>query len=192
MLRLAGKASIRRRPVNSALGLATTTRMLSERKQLLRLLELTCLAASTTSLAIAYSTWLAPDKSFPTLLWGAAGMVALMLTLLPACMLGGEYVKTVKKPNTWRHRTEGLNSTDLAIVLRWAPALYKVGAAAAVLILVAAAIFFGKIKFVSDSPIDPKQIPGMFLYLAAFFLLALPVLGSASRMPGSYAANSEA
>jgi hypothetical protein len=32
----------------------------------------------------------------------------------------------------------------------------------------------------------------MFLYLAAFFLLALPILGSAARMPGTYASNSEA
>jgi len=166
--------------------------MLCEQKQLLRLLELVCLAAIAASLAIAFVTWLKPDEGFPVLLLAVAGMAVLMLTFLPACMLGGEYVKTVKKPSTWRQRTEGLDSSDLSTLLRWAPALYKAGAVAAILIAVATAISFGSIKFNSESPVDPQQIPAMFLYLNVFYLLALPILGSASRMPGSYAAYSEA
>jgi hypothetical protein len=125
------------------------------------------------------------------MLAGVAGMGLLMLTFLPACMLGGEYVKTVRKPTTWRQRTAGLDKRELTAVLRWAPKFQLVIAALSVLVLVYAAFMYGRIQFNANTPPEPTKIPGLFFYLAAFYALALPVLGSAARMPGTYADHSE-
>jgi len=114
-------------------------------------------------------------------------MAVLMLTFLPACMLGGEYVRTVRKPSTWRQRTEGLNAREIAAVVRWAPKSYIYAACVGVAIAVATAIRFGSITFAEGQTVNPEHITGLALYFSVFFLLALPVLGSAARMPGSYA-----
>lgn len=166
--------------------------MLSDRKVILRLAELIAVASTLTAFWMAVKTYRIPDADFPVLLWGTAGMAALMLTFLPACMLGGEYVKTVKKPVTYRQRTEGLSPAEISTLLHWAPTSYKAAAAVGVLIAIAAALKYGSIEFHSSQSVDAEKVPGMFLYLAAFFLLALPVLGSAARMPGTYATNSAA
>jgi hypothetical protein len=166
--------------------------MLSDRKVILRLAELIAVTSTLTAFWMAVHTYRVLDADFPVSLWGTAGMAALMLTFLPACMLGGEYVKTVKKPVTYRQRTEGLSPAEISTLLHWAPTSYKAAAAAGVLVAAGAALKYGSIEFHSSEPIDAEKVPGMFLYLAAFFLLALPVLGSAARMPGTYAANSEA
>ena len=166
--------------------------MLSERKLFLRIAELIAIAATLAAFILAVQAWRAPDANFPVFLWGVAGMAAMMLTFLPACILGGEYVKTVKKPTTYRQRSEGLNTKEISAVIRWAPTSYKVAAAAGLLVAVGAALKYGSIEFHSNEQIDTQKIPGMFLYLSTFFLLALPVLGSAARMPGTYAANSDA
>jgi len=166
--------------------------MLSERKLLLRVTELVAIAATLTALYLAVRTYRTPDANFPIFLWGAAGMGATMFTFLPACMLGGEYAKTARKPTNWRQRSEGLSAKDVSAMVHWAPTSYKVAAAAAVLIVVGTALKFGSIEFRSSEKVDMEKIPGMFLYLSAFFLLALPILGSAARMPGTYTANSDA
>jgi hypothetical protein len=166
--------------------------MLSDRKLFLRLAELIAVASTLGAFWLAIHTSRTLDADFPVFLWGTAGMAALMLTFLPACMLGGEYVKTVKKPVTYRQRTEGLNSAELSTLIHWAPSTYKAAAAVGILVAITAALKYGSIVFHSSEPVDAEKIPGMFLYLAAFFLLALPILGSAARVPGTYAANSEA
>ena len=55
-----------------------------------------------------------------------------------------------------------------------------------VLVAVATALKYGSIRFQSSERVDAAKIPGMFLYLSTFFLPALPVLGSAARMRGTY------
>ena len=60
-----------------------------------------------------------------------------------------------------------------------------------VAIAVATAFKFGSITFSSSQSVAPEDITGLGLYFSVFFLLALPVLGSAARMPGN-SASSEA
>ena len=163
--------------------------MLSEKKTLLRLAELVSIAGTAVALFLAAQSYRQPDPNFPLFLAACAGMVILMLTFLPACMLGGEYVKTVRKPSTWRTKTEGLNARELQAIVRWAPKGYLVGACIGILIAVAAALRFGSITFSDGQSVNPEDITGFALYFSMFFLLALPVLGSAARMPGSYAAS---
>ena len=114
-----------------------------------------------------------------------------MLTFLPACMLGAEFVKTVRMPVTWRERTEGLDAREIAAIIKWAPAAYKIGAAAGVLIVVATALCFGSITVSENQTVSAEEVTGLALSFSAFNLFALPILGSAARMPGTYAEDSD-
>ncbi len=166
--------------------------MLSEQKTLLRLAELVALVAFGGAIYLGVQTHREQDPDFPVMLAGVAGMGLLMLTFLPACMLGSEYVKTVRKPVTWRQHTAGLDKKGLTAVLRWAPRFQLVVAALSVLVLVFSAFKYGSVQFSSSTPTDPSKIPGLFFYFAVFYALALPVLGSAARMPGVYADHGDA
>lgn len=163
--------------------------MLSDQKVILKLAELIAVTSTIMAFWMAVQTYRVPNADFPVFLWGTVGMAALMLSFLPACMLMSEYVKTVKKPVTYRQRTEGLSPAEISALLHWAPASYKAAAAAGLLVALGAALKYGGIEFHTSEPVDAEKVPGMFLYLSVFFLLALPVLGSAARMPGTYAAN---
>jgi len=161
--------------------------MLSERKLILRISELLAIGGATGALFLALMSSLRPEPEAPLLLLSCAGMALLILTFLPACLLGGEFVRTVRRPSTWRQRTEGLNSDEIQAIVKWAPTAYKAGACAAVLIAVGTALRFGSITFSENQLVGVESITGLALYFSVFYLLALPVLGSASRMPGAYA-----
>jgi hypothetical protein len=160
--------------------------MLSEKKSVIRFAELVAIASTFAVWFLAFSTWRAPSADFPVFLWASIGMAATMVTFGPACMLAGEYGKATKEPPKW-FRSHGLSARDISFLIHWSPALYKAAAIASVLLMVATALQFGRISFREGQPIDPEKVPGMFLALSVFYLFALPVLGSASRMPGSYA-----
>lgn len=163
--------------------------MLSKMKTLLRFTEVIAIAGTVVALSLALQSYRRPDPDFPIFLAACAGMATLLLTFLPACMLGGEYVRTVRKPRTWREKTEGLNASEIHAIVRWAPKTYLVGACIGILIAIGAALRFGSITFSDGQSVKPEDITGLALYFSMFFLLALPVLGSAARMPGSYASS---
>ena len=190
---LAGLPSHRCRPLSSNVRRRNPPfRTLSEQKLLLRLAELVALVAVVAALFMGVKTHQEQDPDFPVFVAGVVGMALLVLTFLPACMLGGEYVKTVRKPTTWRQRTGGLDSKELSAVLRWTPRLYLLVAATGMFVLAFAAIKYGSVQFRSTQTPDPSKIPGLFFYFSVFYALALPVLASASRMPGSYASHNDA
>jgi hypothetical protein len=166
--------------------------MLSEKKHLLRFAEVVAMAGAVAAMLLALQSYRKPEPDLPVLLLACAGMAILLLTFLPACMLGGEFVKTVRRPSTWRQRTEGLNSQEIEALIRWAPIAYKVGAVAGVLIAVGTALRFGSITFSENQSVTSDDVTGLALYFSVFYLLALPVLGSAVRMPGTYAQSSDA
>ena len=163
--------------------------MLSEKKSLLRIAEAVAIAGTVVALWLAIQSYMHPDADFPVFLAACAGMAVLLLTFLPACILGGEYVRTVRKPSTWRERTEGLNAQEVQAIVRWAPKPYLFGACAGILIAIGTALRYGSITFTDGQAVSPEEVAGLALYFCMFYLLALPVLASAARMPGSYAAS---
>ena len=165
--------------------------MFSERKLLLRAAEAIAIGGALAAVSLAMYAYRNPDPDFPVFLAACGGMAVLLLTFLPACMLAAEYVRTVRKPQSWRERTEGLNPSEIAAVVKWAPKPYLYAACAGVVIAVGTAMKFGSIAFSSSQSVSPEDVTGLGLYFSVFFLLALPVLGSAARMPGNYA-NSDA
>lgn len=161
--------------------------MLSERKALLRCCETVAWigAASCLILASRLRRW--PDAELPIELAFTAGFALLMLSFLPACVLGAEYARAVRRPERHLALANGLNLAELSELLSWAPLACKVAAGSGLALAAYAAIEYGEVSWSTTAP--PTRDDGVAgaLYLATFFLLALPVLASAVRMPGSYA-----
>jgi hypothetical protein len=166
--------------------------MLSERKAFLRGAEVLALTSAAATLWVAVQAYRRPDPDFPVFLFSVASMAVLLLTFLPACMLAGEYVRTVRRPTTWRGRTAGLNSEEISAVVRWAPKLYKLAAVAGVVVALGTALRFGSITFSEGRSVSAGEVTGIALYFSVFYLLALPVLGFASRMPSAYSSRGNA
>jgi hypothetical protein len=161
--------------------------MVSEHKLLLRAAEAVAIGGAIAAFWLAAHAYRNPDPDFPVFLAASAGTAVLLLTFLPACMLAGEYVRTVRNPVSWRERTEGLKPNEITAIVRWAPKPYLFAACTGVAIAIVTAIKFGTLTFASSQSVNPDNVPGLGLYFSVFFLLALPVLGSAARMPGNYA-----
>ena len=164
--------------------------MFSERKLLIRFSETVAGLGAFAMLFQAVRTSVHPPQDYPAFLAASICMLGVMLTFLPVCILGGEYVRTVRKPTTPDERSDGLSGSELKFMVRWAPAAYKVGAWLGAVILAGTVLTFGEVTITTRDPTPPRDIPALYLYFSVFYLLSLPVLGSASRMPGSYAANS--
>jgi hypothetical protein len=164
--------------------------MLSEKKILLRFTEVIAIAGILGALFLAVKSywWFNPD--FPFFFIELGGWVICFLTFGPACMLSAEYLQVVRKPQSWLvklAKDDGLTASDIQFIIRWAPKIYSVGACLGIFIAIFAALKFGDINFSDDQPAKLENITGSALYFSTFYLLALPILGSAARMPGSYA-----
>lgn len=161
--------------------------MLSEHKIVLRVAEAVAVVSAGGSISVAIRLYRAPDPDFPIELAFILGFALLMLSFLPACILAGEYVRTFRQPETYTEKTAGLNSQEIAAVIRWAPVWQKAAGFSAGLVAIATALAFGSVSWSTGMPLSPTDGVAAALYLSAFFLLPLPILGSAARMPGSYA-----
>lgn len=160
--------------------------MLSEHKTFLRAAEGVAIVGALASLLFALRCYLG-GSSEPIELAFIGGFALLMLSFGPACALGGEYVRTVRRPASYREKVTGLSSSEISALLRWAPPAHKLAGVFGVLVLVVAGLAFGSVSWSSERPPTLRDGTAGGLYLAVFFLLALPVLASAARMPGSYA-----
>jgi hypothetical protein len=163
--------------------------MLSEHKFTLRLAESIAFLAAIGCLWFAFSLHRAPNPDFPLEMASIGGVALLAITFLPACILGGEYVKTVRRPVTYAERLAGLSAREISAVVYWAPKSHKAFAALGVVVAVATAIKFGSVSWSTGDPPTHDDGIATALYLSAFFLTSLPVLASAARMPGTYAEN---
>lgn len=160
--------------------------MLSEHKFLLRISEGVSIIGALGSLLFALRCYLGGSSDVIELAF-IAGFVLLMLTFGPACALGGEYVRTVRRPASYREKAAGLSSSEISAVVEWAPSAYKFAAILGVAVAVFTGLAFGSVSWSSDRPPSLRDGIAGGLYLSVFFLLALPVLASAARMRGSYA-----
>jgi hypothetical protein len=73
-------------------------------------------------------TYVHPPEDYPAFMAASVCMIGMMLTFLPVCILGGEYVRTVRKPTTYEERSDGLSTAELGFMVCWAPTIHKVGA----------------------------------------------------------------
>lgn len=163
--------------------------MLSEQKLFLRFSELVAMFGAGGSIFIAFHLYFAPQSKLSLELFFPIAFGMLALSFFPACALGGEYARAVRNSSNFGARAVGLNAGELAALVRWAPLAYKLVAGLGVVAVVATAIAFGEISWSSEDPPTLEDGIAGALYLGSFFLLTLPVIGSACRMPGAYAEN---
>ncbi|MEO6280048.1 hypothetical protein [Roseateles sp.] len=159
--------------------------MLSERKRLLYVAEAVALAGAAAALALAVRSHWHPEPAFPAFLAACVGLAWLMLAFAPACILCGQCARALRA-DAGADTTDGLNAKEIAALIRWAPQPYRWAAGAGIVILVTTVLRFGGIDVAENQPADPEDVTGAALYFSVFFLLALPVLGSAARMSGDY------
>jgi hypothetical protein len=74
--------------------------MLSETNVLLRVAESLAISGAVGALWSAAQSHLRPGPDVPRFFVVVAGIVLLSFTFLPACVLAGEYVRTVRRPST--------------------------------------------------------------------------------------------
>jgi hypothetical protein len=162
--------------------------MFSARKSWLRLIEWLTIAAVVVATCLGIAAFLQGERGSPLELLLLALFALLMVTFAPACVLAGEYVRTVRQPNRYREHVAGLAAHELKALVRWSPFLYKATAVAGFVVALVVGLVVGQVSWSDTDPLTSREAAAASLYLACFYLFALPVIGSAARMPGSYSA----
>ena len=161
--------------------------MLSERKLLIRSAEILALAGSICLLSAA--TAVALGHMPPT---RVESFLALLLILgscifVIAVLLFHEFAQVLHgKPSSLFEENE-LSIAETKQLLRWCPGPYKLAFAVAGVVMLTAIFTVGAVEWSSGQPFTEKEAKGIPLFLAVFMLVALPILASASRMPGAFA-----
>ena len=161
--------------------------MLSERKVLIRSAEILASVGSAYSLAAAIGVtfgYLTPTRVesllVPFLLLGF-GVFAI------AVVLFHEFARVLHgKPSRLFEENE-LFLGEVRQLLRWCPGPTKLAFVIAGVALLFAMFYVGAVEWSSGQPFTEKEAKGFPLFLSVFMLVALPVLASASRMPGAFA-----
>jgi hypothetical protein len=161
--------------------------MLSERKLLIRLAEIVALAGSVSSISAAAAValgYMSPAR--------VESFLALLLILgsgvfVVAVLLFHEFAQVLHgKPPSILRETE-LSIGETKQLLRWCPGPTKLAFVIAGAIMLIAIFSVGTVEWSSGQPFTAKEAKGIPLTLAVFMLVALPILASASRMPGAFA-----
>ncbi|MBC7756720.1 MAG: hypothetical protein H7Z20_08825 [Bdellovibrio sp.] len=163
--------------------------MLSHHKLLIRVAEVVALVATGVAFSVATYAHTHPAATEPFELAVIAMFALDMFSFGIACALAGEFVRSVRQPTTLPDRYRGLSSAKITGLFKWAPIAYKLAAIVAIIVVVITGFTIGSVEWSSSEAFTPQLAVGAMLYLAGFFLFALPVLGSAARMPGAYEDN---
>ena len=113
----------------------------------------------------------------------------MFLVWFVAVTLATELTKATREGQSWWKKSRGLSASDLRSLTKWCPrwilGLCLAGIVVSLLVLAP----IGGVHWTSDQPFTAREALGFGAGLSLFCLLAVPVLSSASRMPGSFAAN---
>jgi hypothetical protein len=82
-----------------------------------------------------------------------------------------------------------LAAHELKALMRWSPFLYKAAAVAGFVGALVVGLLVGQVSWSDTDPLTSREAAAASLYLACFYLFALPIIGSAARMPGSYSSS---
>jgi hypothetical protein len=160
--------------------------MLCENKRLNGWLELGVLLAVAWCWALA----LASMANLITMDVAEVAMVSLSLCMFLvwgfAVYLSVEYYK-IKHPIVGLgDLRKGLSGSEVAELVQFSPARYKIAALIALACAFVLGLIHGEVLLSSDRSLARSDAVAGFLYLSVFYLVALPVVASATRMPGSY------
>ena len=171
----------RARPLNSVV-----RRHLSERKGIVRMAEIlaACLALVNLSSAISVHFRWVSAESVASLI--AVSFFLMFLVFLVAVLLATELAKVTHDGESWRERSRGLSTSDLRSLTRWCPRWLLFLCILGIVVSLLIVIPIGGVHWTEGQPFTSKEALGFGAGLSLFCLLAVPVLASASRMPGSF------
>jgi hypothetical protein len=110
-----------------------------------------------------------------------AAIAAVCLIFGTAVALVGEYARL-------RHdRRQYLSSAEFAELIHWSPRWINVTAALLFIYDLAVIIPLGEVSWRSGQPFARREALEICFFLSTFVSVSLPILASASRMPGTFA-----
>jgi uncharacterized membrane protein YeiB len=163
--------------------------VLSSRKRQLAIAERGALFAAAACLLVALSSSLEPTLSkvaLPVVLFAIGTMFYL------AFMIAGLEAELSRALGKYPSSDDEGYYTSMAEIrkqLQWAPKTYRVAALIAMAGMVGTALAFGAVSWTTDSAFTSRHAIGASLYLICILAIELPVIASASRMPGTFSDN---
>jgi hypothetical protein len=159
----------------------------SARKSLIKAAEacaLVCIGACLFAVVSVARGALSPPQVQPFVL---PGFVVAFLLFAVGYALVAEFKKLQGKP-TALGANIALSFSDMKSLVRWCPKPLLLSYALALLVTAYAVIAVGiGVSWRSGEQFTEKHSLGFPLFVAVFLLTLLPVIASASRMPGTYA-----
>lgn len=161
---------------------------MSQRKRLLFLLELLAAVLGATGLGIFALALVGVAVPAETDISFIAAFALMFVLIMSALMLSSEYVHRARGGNKFEAEKEGFSSDEIAALCAWAPVSYNIAAGLGLLVGLSAMLLAGPISLTGTGALTRPESYGLGGFLASA-LLALPVFGSAARMPGAYSDN---
>lgn len=160
---------------------------MSSRKGFLRVLEWVAVVLPACAGVTAASFHLGVTAEATALFAVGVLLVATFTVFCVGISLAGEFVEASRPALSWRNRMSGLSGTELKALTQWCPRWLIAVSLSGVFIGLALLIALGgHVHWSSGTPFTTRESLGGCAGVLVFALLPLPVLASASRMPGSF------
>lgn len=163
--------------------------MLSQKKRQLAIAEQfgVCAAMACIIVALLCLTDSAFSKiALPVVLFAMGTMFYLALLIAG---LTTELAKALGKFPSSSGEGHFSSISEIRKQLQWAPKSYRFAALAAIAGVVGTAVAFGGVSWSTIEPFTSRHAIGASLYLSCILIIELPVIASASRMPGAFKDN---
>ena len=160
---------------------------MSERKSLLRAVELVAAADVLAALAIiglVIDRYISPATAQPYVL---SGFLLLFPVWSVAVFLMVEFTKLRREGQSWWARSKGLSFEEMKALVQWCPRPFQYAALVITVLAMLVMLKTGGTHWSSGQDFTERHAIGFSLAILLFCSLAYPVLASASRMPGQFA-----
>ena len=103
-----------------------------------------------------------------------------------AVWVAGEYAQTVRTNASWWQRSRGLSLAELKALTQWCPRWIIYLSLVCGVAGIAMAFQVGDVQWSPGQPFTEREALGFTAGQSTFCFFALPILASASRMPGNF------
>jgi hypothetical protein len=154
-------------------------------KVLLRTLEFMALGVGVSALATGILVY---SGLVPAVVVEGSVVVAFFLTFVlwgVAVLLTVEYARANQKTESWL-RPARLSTGDLRTLISWCPRRILIAALALAAVSFLVALVIGRVSWRFEEALSPRIALGLCSGITLFCSLAVPIIASAARMPGTF------
>jgi hypothetical protein len=135
--------------------------------------------------ALVYFGITSPTEVEVPLLFALPGV---LISWLVTVLLMVEFTRATRKDVSWLRRARGLESAEMRSLVQWCPRWLLASTLSMAAVSFAAVFPLGKLRWDLQDPLSSVTAIGFCFGTAVFYFLAVPVMASASRMPGEFTA----